>query len=154
MSRIGRGRQTAAAVLPNPGDGGLAARWRALWRRSGAQPDRRKAAARPAAEPVPVRDWVAVGPAHPARLLGFDQALVTVVVALMALGVVMVYSASVAMPDNPRFARYAATHFLSRHVLSLGFAFVCGIVAVQLPINVWEKWARWMFAMVRRTATL
>ena len=148
MSRIGRGR-LAAAALPGPLDadgGGLGARWRALWRRDGAQPVRRKPA-KPAAEAVPVRDWVAVAPAHPTRLLGFDQALVTIVVALMALGVVMVYSASVAMPDNPRFARYAATHFLSRHVLSIAIAFLCAIVAVQIPLTVWEKSARWLFAL-------
>ena len=33
-------------------------------------------------------------------------------VALLALGLVMVYSASVAMPDNPKFARYTPTYFL------------------------------------------
>ena len=55
---------------------------------------------------------------QPARLLGFDQALVWVVVALLALGLVMVYCASVALPDSPKFARYAPTHFLTRHVLS------------------------------------
>ena len=42
----------------------------------------------------------------PARVPGFDQALVWVAVALLAFGLVMVYSASIAMPDNPRFARY------------------------------------------------
>jgi cell division protein FtsW len=36
----------------------------------------------------------------------------------------MVYSASIAMPDNPKFARYAHTHFLVRHTLSLVMAFV------------------------------
>ena len=46
-------------------------------------------------------------------------------VGLLALGLVMVYSASVAMPDNPQFARYTPTFFLratawrSRSVWSL-----------------------------------
>ena len=53
------------------------------------------------AEAVPVRDWVAVSTARPSRLLGFDQVLVGVVLALLALGIVMVYSASIALPDNP-----------------------------------------------------
>ena len=43
--------------------------------------------------------------AAPVRVLGFDQALVWVTVALLAWGLVMVYSASIALPDNPRFAR-------------------------------------------------
>jgi cell division protein FtsW len=42
-------------------------------------------------------------PAAPVRVLGFDQALLWVTVALLAWGLVMVYSASIAMPDNPRF---------------------------------------------------
>jgi len=95
---------------------------------------------------VPVRDWVSVSAGQPARLLGFDQALVWVVVALLALGVVMVYSASIALPDNPKFARYATTHFLTRHVLSIFIAFLCALVAVQVPISLWEKWSPWLFA--------
>src|SRR5438128_10328961 len=61
---------------------------------------------READDSVPVRDWIKVGSAQPTRLLGFDQVLVWVVVALLALGLVMVYSATVALPDNPKFARY------------------------------------------------
>ncbi len=97
------------------------------------------------AEAVPVRDWVSVSAGQPTRLLGFDQALVTVVLALLALGIVMVYSASIALPDNPKFGRYEATHFLSRHVLSIGIAFVCVLVAVQVPVALWEKWSPWLF---------
>lgn len=92
---------------------------------------------------VPVRDWVATG--RPVRLQGFDQTLVWVVVALLALGLVMVYSASVALPDNPRFARYASTHFLVRHALSIGLAFVASLVVLQIPMQVWEKYAPWLF---------
>ncbi len=92
---------------------------------------------------LPVRDWVATG--QPGRPQGFDQALVWVAVALMALGLVMVYSASVALPDNPRFARYAPTHFLSRHALFLGIAFVAALIAVQIPMQVWEKYSSLLF---------
>ncbi|MGH8804151.1 MAG: putative lipid II flippase FtsW, partial [Polaromonas sp.] len=43
--------------------------------------------------------------ATPVRMAGFDQALVWVTLALLMWGLVMVYSASVAMPDNPKFSR-------------------------------------------------
>ena len=79
------------------------------------------------------------------RLAGFDQALVWVTVALLMWGLVMVYSASVAMPDNPKFARYAHTHFLLRHVLSLVVAVVVAVLAFQVPVAVWEKMAPWLF---------
>ena len=96
---------------------------------------------------VPVRDWIHTSSAQPARLLGFDRALVWMVVALAALGAVMVYSASVALPDNPKFALYASTHFLSRHLLSLSVAVVLAVLALQVPMSAWEKAAPWVFVL-------
>jgi len=78
-------------------------------------------------------------------LSSFDRTLVCVVVALLALGLVMVYSASVAMPDNPKFARYTPTYFLSRHLLFLAIASVAALVAVQVPVAAWEKLSPWIF---------
>ena len=72
---------------------------------------------------------------------------VCVVIALLALGVVMVYSATVALPDSPKFARYAHTHFLTRHVLSLVVAFIAAVVAFQVPMATWEKLAPWLFVL-------
>ena len=86
-------------------------------------------------------------PAAPVRIAGVDQALIWVTVALLMFGLVMVYSASVAMPDNPKFARYAHTHFLTRHVVSLMVAFIAAVVAFQVPIATWEKLAPWLFVM-------
>ena len=62
-------------------------------------------------------EFAKASPGTAARLYGVDQLLVWVVVALLVWGMVMVYSASIAMPDNPRFARYAQTHFLTRHII-------------------------------------
>ncbi|MGQ2978689.1 MAG: putative lipid II flippase FtsW [Polaromonas sp.] len=81
----------------------------------------------------------------PVRLSGVDQSLIWVTVALLVWGLVMVYSASVAMPDNPKFARYAHTHFLLRHALSLGVAFAVALLAFQVPVATWEKLAPWLF---------
>ena len=99
------------------------------------------------ADALPVR----LGPAgmgrsgsQPVRLSDFDHTLIWVVVALLAWGLVMVYSASIALPDNPRFSRYAHTHFLTRHLLSLGVAFVAALIAFQIPMASWEKLAPWL----------
>lgn len=92
---------------------------------------------------LPVRDWVSTG--RPTQMQGFDQALVWVGLALLALGLVMVYSASIALPDNPRFARYASSHFLTRHVVSIALAFVAALIVVQVQMQTWEKYAPWMF---------
>jgi len=85
--------------------------------------------------------------APPVRMAGFDQALLWVTVALLMWGLVMVYSASVAMPDNPKFARYAHTHFVVRHMLSLVIAFIVAVLAFQVPLATWEKLAPWMFVV-------
>ncbi len=77
----------------------------------------------------------------------FDKTLLWVTVALLLWGLVMVYSASIAMPDNPRFARYAHTHFLMRHVFSIGVACLAALLAFQVPLDVWEKWAPWLFVV-------
>ena len=91
------------------------------------------------------RDDTDLRRAAPARVQGFDQPLLWVTVALLAFGLVMVYSASIALPDNPKFARYSHTHFLVRHVIFLAIAFVAALVAFQVPLATWEKYAPWLF---------
>ena len=81
-------------------------------------------------EAIPVREWISVDHGQLARLLGFDRTLVCVVVALLVLGLVMVYSVSVALPDNLKFARYTPTYFLSRHVMFMAIAVAAALVAV------------------------
>ena len=115
---------------------GLREAWRALLART--TPARRRGH-------VPVRDQVQVGSGQPVRLLGFDQSLVWVVAGLVALGLVMVYSASVALPDSPRFARYSPTHFMSRHLLFIVIALFAALLAVQVPMRVWERYAPAVF---------
>jgi cell division protein FtsW len=102
--------------------------------------------ARSRAESLPIRDWVSVGSGKPSAVSGFDQPMAWVVTALLALGLVMVYSASVAMHDNPKFANYAPTYFLNRQAMFIAIGFVAALVTLQIPISVWEKWAPWLFA--------
>lgn len=85
--------------------------------------------------------------AAPMRVLGFDQALVWVTIALLAWGLVMVYSASIALPDNPRFARagYSPSYFLTRHVASIVIAMAAAFLAFQVPMRTWERVAPWLF---------
>ncbi len=81
----------------------------------------------------------------PGRVQAFDQALLWVTVALLAFGLVMVYSASIAMPDNPKFSRYAHTYFLTRHAFFMAIAFVAALITFQVPVATWEKAAPWLF---------
>ena len=95
-----------------------------------------------------MRDWINVGRSgQPARLLGFDQALVCVVIGLLAIGLVMVYSATVALPDSPKFARYVPTYFMTRQLLFIATSLVAALVAVQIPVVFWEKASPWVFVV-------
>ena len=104
--------------------------------------------ARAAHIPLPVRthvrDSVRSAPLA-VREVGFDQALLWVVIGLMLWSLVMVYSASVALPDNPKFARYEHTHFVSRHGVFMLVGLMAAWGAFQVPMQTWEKAAPWLF---------
>ena len=115
--------------------------------------------AKPVGDVLPVRlgaTWRAETGSAPSREMVFDQALIWVTVALLAWGLVMVYSASIAMPENPRFAKYTHTYFLTRHVMWLVISFVAALLAFQVPVATWEKAAPWLFvaSLVLLTAVL
>jgi cell division protein FtsW len=85
----------------------------------------------------------------PSRIASLDQPLIWVTVALLVWGLVMVYSASIAMPQNPKFEKTITshTHFLLRQVISIAIAFVAALIAFQTPVATWEKVAPWLFVV-------
>lgn len=76
-----------------------------------------------------------------------DMTLIWVIFVLLFFGTVMVYSASVAMPDNPRFANLTGTYFVYRHAFFIGLACIVSVVAFQIPLDLWEKVAPWLFVV-------
>lgn len=78
-------------------------------------------------------------------IVRLDTTLICGVLLLMLFGLVMVYSASVAMPDNPRFSNLSSTYFVYRHAVFLFFSGIVGIIAFRIPLIVWEKVAPWLF---------
>ena len=74
-----------------------------------------------------------------------DATLIWVICVMAIFGLVMVYSASIAMPDNPRFVNLTGTYFVYRHALFLFLACIVSVVAFQIPLTVWEKVAPWLF---------
>jgi len=97
--------------------------------------------------PVRVGDAQYRSKALPPTVLGLDQSLIWVVIGLLAWGLVMVYSASIAMADNPRFGKILPYHFAMRHAISLGVGFVAALLAFQVPMQRWEKLAPGIFLL-------
>ncbi|PRD67022.1 putative lipid II flippase FtsW [Malikia granosa] len=79
--------------------------------------------------------------------VGFDQQLLWVVVGLLCFGLVMVYSASIALPDNPRFGNYMASHFVLRHGFAILIGALMALLAFQVPMSSWEQWAPRLFLL-------
>ncbi|MEO8298065.1 MAG: putative lipid II flippase FtsW [Burkholderiales bacterium] len=96
---------------------------------------------------VPVRDWVSVSSGQPGRWAGFDATLAWVIVGLTALGLVMVYSASIQLPDNPKFSNYSPTYFFTRQMLFIALGFIAAGVTLTIPMRAWEKAAPWIFVI-------
>ena len=74
----------------------------------------------------------------------FDLALPIVALALVLLGIVMVYSASISLADSPRY-NVTPTYFVVRHMSALGVAFVSALVAFSIPMATWQRVAPLLF---------
>ena len=57
----------------------------------------------------------------------------------------MVYSATIAMPDNPKFVGYTHNYFLVRHLVSIAIGLLACLIAFQVPVQTWEKLAPLLF---------
>ena len=85
------------------------------------------------------------GVAQRSKMMAYDQPLVWVTLSLMLFGMVMVYSASIALPESPKYAGYRNAHFLMRQAIFIGTALVASIVVVRIPMKTWESLAPWLF---------
>jgi cell division protein FtsW len=73
-----------------------------------------------------------------------DTPLVLVAAALVLLGVVMVYSASITLADSPRY-KVTPTHFLLRHLFALAVAAAAATAAFSVPMARWQRLAPFAF---------
>ena len=64
---------------------------------------------------------------------------------LLLFGLVMVYSASIAMAEGSKFTGHQPEYFLFRHAIFLAVGLVCGVVAFQVPMRFWQELAPWLF---------
>jgi cell division protein FtsW len=85
--------------------------------------------------------------AQPSKMMEYDQPLVWVVLLLMLGGMVMVYSASIALPDSPKFSYLAnkSNYFLVRQAMFIVVSILLCSVVFRIPIATWQRFAPWMF---------
>jgi len=75
----------------------------------------------------------------------FDRSLTWAALLLAALGLVMVYSASIDTAEANRFTGNNPAYFLMRHALFLCIALCASIAVFLVPLRVWQRSAPWLF---------
>lgn len=81
------------------------------------------------------------------RMRNFDLPLVIASSTLLLLGLLMVYSASIALADGPRYASYGRYYFVIRHGLFVSAGLVGAAVVLAVPIRVWQRMAVPLFVL-------
>jgi len=74
-----------------------------------------------------------------------DLALLWSTLLLLLIGMVMVYSASMATAEAGRQTGNQPAYFLVRHGVFLIIGLVAAAVAFQVPLSAWQQWAPWLF---------
>jgi len=84
-------------------------------------------------------------PANPRAMPPLDVSLAWAALLLLAIGLVMVYSSSIAMAETSNHTGHRAWFFLARHAMFLAIGLAAGAVAFQIPVKAWQKLAPWLF---------
>jgi cell division protein FtsW len=90
---------------------------------------------------------LARGTGQRSKMMEYDQPLAWVVLLLMLFGMVMVYSASISLPDSPKYANYKNSHFLVRQAIFVTVAIVAGLLAFRVKIETWQRYAPHLFVI-------
>lgn len=80
----------------------------------------------------------------PRIMTDFDQSLVWSALLLLSIGLIMIYSASMAIAeahDNH------ASYYLLRHSAYLGIGFLAGVITFQIPMQIWQKYIAYLFVI-------
>ncbi len=77
----------------------------------------------------------------------YDSALIWVTVLLLGFGMVMVYSASIAIAEASRVTGNSALYYLSRHAAYVLVSLVAGAMVFQVPVRIWQRAAPILFVV-------
>jgi cell division protein FtsW len=85
---------------------------------------------------------------NPARRdSSFDQGLIWSALLLASIGLVMVYSASIAMAEAERFTGFRPSYFLVRHSAYMAIGLVLAVALFRVPVWLWQKASPWLFLL-------
>ena len=88
---------------------------------------------------------LAAAPRESRAMLAYDPTLAWAALLLLAIGLVMVYSASIATAEASAYTGYRPWYFLARHALFIAAGLTAGLIAFQVPVKVWRALAPYLF---------
>jgi cell division protein FtsW len=74
-----------------------------------------------------------------------DFGLLWLTIALLAIGLVMIYSASIATAEGMRQTGYESYYFLLRQAIYTALAVAMAVAVFQIPLRAWRQMAPWLF---------
>ena len=74
---------------------------------------------------------------------GMDMTIVFITLALLSMGLLMVYSASISLADSPKY-NTTQYHFLVRHLMSIVLGCGVGYVVYKIPMRFWSRVAPYL----------
>ncbi len=77
----------------------------------------------------------------------YDLPLVVASLTLVAIGLLMVYSASIALADGPRYANYGRYYFVVRHALFVMVGLFIASLVLTVPVRTWQQFTLWVFGI-------
>lgn len=80
-----------------------------------------------------------------AAMRDYDEILLWVGILLVGIGIVMVYSASIAIAEGGRQGANSPTYFLVRHAVALALSCIAAVVVFQVPMRLWQQVAPALF---------
>jgi cell division protein FtsW len=88
---------------------------------------------------------LAAVPREGRAMLTFDTTLMWASLLLLAIGLVMVYSASIATAEAMSYTGYRPWYFLARHAVFVVVGLFAAFVAFQVPVKAWQRLAPYLF---------
>lgn len=82
---------------------------------------------------------------RPTRLPQYDESLVWSTVLLLAIGLVMVYSASISIAEAGRLTGFQPQYYLVRHAAFLVVSLLAALAVFQFPMRLWQQAAPYLF---------
>lgn len=86
------------------------------------------------------------GAAAQQRPAEYDAGVLWSALLLLTLGLIMVYSSSIALAESARFTGGRTNYFLVRHLLFIVISLVAAMLVFQVPLRIWQQAAPWLCA--------